>query len=346
MKKKVVRIPAYFFITFLIFSLSSCSPKPKLPVAGSARGQDMLTLLPAETSAFLVIDWNRSMNLKFVQKTIEEQAALQPYQKKIEAFSLNLKKDIYFVAVAVVGQMKKPAENLVLLANLEYQRDKLIPSGSEKDSNLKTYNGIPYFPFIEIEESAVVCLAFLDSSNLAIGSEKAVKKIIDVYTGKLPNILSNRNFKPYLKDINQNALTFGFFALPPDFLQPEINKNPSLQLWENVRYISSFSDYRNASYLTEIKIYAQDKDRHQKMAETLVGIKALGLGTTGQLPELGQVLDSLEITSTDRYVKIFINLKEELLEKLKKIMKERAGDFLPKKESAEVSKEKSEKKTI
>jgi hypothetical protein len=286
------------------------------------------------------------MNLGFIQKTISEQKELMPYQKKVEAFSLNLKKDVYFVTVAVTGGMKRAAENLVLLANMKYQKDKLIPPGSDKDSSLETYNGIPYFPFIEIKESAIVCLAFLDSSNIAIGSEKAIKKVIDVYTGKIPNILSNKNLKPYLKDIDHNSLTWGILASPTDLLQQEISKNPSLKLWENVRYISSFSDYRNGSYLTEIKIYGHDKEQHKKIAEMLVGIKAMGLGLTGQAPEVGQALDSLEITSTDRYVKVFINLKEELLEKLKKIMKERAGDFLSRKESADGPKEQQLKKNF
>jgi len=279
------------------------------------------------------------MNLEFIQKTISEQKELAPYQKKVEAFSLNLKKDVYFLTVAVTGGMKKAAENLVLLANLKYQKDKLIPPGSDKDSSLEIYNGIPYFPFIEIEESAVVCLAFLDSSNIAIGSEKAVKKVIDVYAGKIPNILSDRNLRPYLKDIDHNSLTWGILASPTDLLQQEISKNPSLKTWENVRYISSFSDYRNGSYLTEIKIYGQDKEQNKRLADVLVGIKAMGVGFTGQVPELGQALDSLEITSSDRYIKVFINLNEELLEKIKKTMKERAGDFLSRKECAEGLKE-------
>lgn len=329
MKKRTPGLFIHILVVFYAFFLISCQSQPRIPVAGSARGQDMLTLLPPETSAFLVIDWNRSMNLKFVQKTLEEHPEFQSYQKKIEAFSQNLKKDVYFVAVAVTGEMKKAFENLVLLANLKYQKDKLIPPVSAQNSNLKHYNGIPYFPFIEIEETAVVCLAFLDNSNLVIGSEKAIKKVIDVYTKKTPNILSNKDLKLYLKDINQKALNFGLLTVPTDFLQQEISKNPSLKLWENVRCISSFSDYRNGSYLTEIKIYAKDKKQHKKMAEGLTGIKALGLGMTGQVPELGQALDSLEITSTDRYVKLFLSLNEETLSKLKKVIKEKSSDSSP-----------------
>lgn len=65
----------------------SCAPAPKIPVAGQARGQDMLTLLPADTSAFMVADWNRLVNLKAVQKTIEEDKDLAAYRKKLKPLS-------------------------------------------------------------------------------------------------------------------------------------------------------------------------------------------------------------------------------------------------------------------
>ncbi|MGB9893001.1 MAG: hypothetical protein ACPLRA_01205 [Candidatus Saccharicenans sp.] len=315
-------------LCLLILNFFSCSPQPKIPVAGLAKGQDMLTLLPAETSAFIVIDWNQVINLKFIQKTIEDQKDIQAYQKKLESF-INLKNDVYFIAVAVAGEMKKVPGNLFMLVNLKYQKEKLIPTETEKESSLEYYEGIPFFPLIEIGEANIVCLAFLDSSNLAIGSEKTIKKVIEVYKGKSPNLLTNKDLKFYLKDINLKALSFSLFSIPADQLKAEINQNPYLKLMENVRYISSFSDYRQNAFLTEIKIYASQKEQHRKIAETLAGLKALGVGLSAQTPEISQALESMEITSSDRYVKVFINLKEDLLEKIKKAIKERPQDFLP-----------------
>ncbi|MGB9906344.1 MAG: hypothetical protein ACPLRR_03025 [Candidatus Saccharicenans sp.] len=319
---------SWVFPAVLILTLffSNCSPGPRHPVAGQARGQDLLTLLPAETSAFLVADWNRFINLKAVQKTIEEQKELSAYRKKAEAF-VDLQQGVYFVAVAVVGDTKKMAENAVLLVNLKYDRSKLVPEEQQNESNLEFYEGLPYFPFIEIEQSAVVCLAFLDDSNLAIGSEQAIKKVIDVYKGKAPNLLASREKRSYLKDINLKALTFGWLTVPAGLFQAEAGDNPAFKLAEKVRYISSFSDYRQQSYNLEIKIYAGTREEHKQIGETLSGLKALGIGLSGQAPEISQALDSLEITSSERYVKVFLSLKEDLIDRLKQSFKERlAGD--------------------
>lgn len=323
-KNRLLAVFSLFLILPLIFL--NCAPTPKIPVAGKARGQDMLTLLPADTSAFMVADWNRLVNLKAIQKTIEEEKELAAYRKKAEAF-VNLTRDVFLVAVAVAGDMTKPAENAILLVNLKYDRSKLIPADSQQESSLEYHEGIPFFPFIEIEESAVGCLAFLDDSNLAIGSEKAVKKIIEVYKGKVPNLLTSKEKRPYLKDINMNSLTFGWLTVPTGLFKAESSDNPAFKLMEKVRYVSSFTDYRQPSYTAEIKVYADSRDSHQKIAETLSGLKALGLGLSGEAPEIGQALNSLEITSSERYVKLYLSLKEDLIDGLKKIIRERmVGD--------------------
>ncbi|MCX8160044.1 MAG: hypothetical protein N3G18_03820 [Candidatus Saccharicenans sp.] len=321
------RLPAIFSLLFVLpMIFLSCAPPPRIPVAGKASGQDMLTLLPEDTRAFLVADWNRLINLKAVQKTLGEEKELEAYRKKAEAF-VNLTKDVFLVAVAVAGDMNRPAENAVFLVNLKYDRSKLIPAESQQESSLEYYEGIPFFPFIEIEESAVGCLAFLDDSNLAIGSEKAVKKIIEVYKGKIPNLLASKEKRPFLKDLNMKAMTFGWLSLPAGLFKNEQGGNPAFKLMEKVRYISSFTDYRQPSYTAEIKIYADSKDSHQKIAETLSGLKALGLGLSGEAPEVGQALNSLEITSGERYVKLYLSLNEDLIEGLKKLLKERmTGD--------------------
>jgi len=81
-----------------------------------------------------------------------------------------------------------------------------------------------------------------------------------------------------------------------------------------VKYISSFSDYKNSTYLNEIKLYAEEKDNLKSIADILTGFKSLGLGLGAQTPELKEVLEAIEITSTEKYLKVFISLKEEQLQ--------------------------------
>jgi len=185
MKKSRLIISFCLLLSLTTWFLPGCGPQARKPVAGSALGQDMLTLLPADTSAFFVLDWHKLINLKPIETWLGQQKELETYQKQLEAFQLDFKKDIYYLALAVVGEVNKPAEAVVALANLKYQKDKLIPAGSSNQKpELETYHGLSYLPMIEVEGKAMVCLAFLDSSNLAIGSEAAVKKSHRCLSGK------------------------------------------------------------------------------------------------------------------------------------------------------------------
>jgi len=324
MKKSRMAISFCLLLSLTAWFLPSCGPQARKPVAGSALGQDMLTLLPADTSAFFVLDWHKLVNLKPIETWLKQQKELEAYQKKIEAFQLDFKKDIYYLAVAVSGEVNKPAEGLVALVNLKYQKDKLIPAGSgNQKPELKTYNGLSYLPMVEVEGKAMVCLAFLDSSNLAIGSEAAVKKVIDVYQGKTPHFLSNKNSQTLVKDLNTRAITFGWLTVPAELVQSKLSQNPSLLPLSKVKYISSFSDYKNSAYLNEIKLYAEEKDNLKSIADILTGFKSLGLGLMTQSPELKQVLEAIEITTTEKYLKVFISLKEEQLQAITKLIKEK-----------------------
>lgn len=325
MRPKSFRLFLILILAFLL-EFTGCAPEARIPVAGSASGQDMLTLLPSDTSAFMVIDWSRANALPQLKTMLEQEPELQPYRKNLSSF-VDLNKDVYYLTLAVAGDLKKPAENFVLLVNLKYQREKLIPAKEEKDSTLEYYEGVPFFPLLEIEESAVVCVAFLDASNIAIGSEKSIKRIIDVYKKKIPGFLTRKEMKTYLKDLNTKALTFSFFSIPPELINQAVSRNPQFKMWENLRYFSAFSDYRNQVYSVEVKLYAQDKNQHQKMAEMLVGLKALGLGLAGQFPEITQVLNALEITSTEKYVKVYLGLKDELVDRMIKLAREKAKDL-------------------
>ena len=325
MKKSRLIISFCLLLSLTAWFLPGCGPQARKPVAGSALGQDMLTLLPADTSAFFVLDWHKLINLKPIETWLEQQKELETYQKKLEAFQLDFKKEIYYLALAVVGEVNKPAEAVVALANLKYQKDKLIPAGSgNQKPELETYNGISYLPMIEVEGKAMVCLAFLDSSNLAIGSEAAVKKVIDLYQGKTPHFFSNKNLKTLVKDLNTRAITFGWLTVPADLVQSKLSQNPSLMPLTKVKNISSFSDYKNSTYLNDIKLYAEDKDNLKSIADILTGFKSLSLGLGAQTPELKEVLDAIEITTTEKYLKVFISLKEEQLQAITKLIKEKS----------------------
>jgi len=70
--------------------------------------------------------------------------------------------------------------------------------------------------------------------------KRQLKKVIDVYQGKTPHFLSNKNSQNLVKDLNTRVITFGWLTVPGDLLQSKLSQNPSLMPLSKVKYISSF----------------------------------------------------------------------------------------------------------
>lgn len=62
---------------------------------------------------------------------------------------------------------------------------------------------------------------------------------------------------------------------------------------------------------------SDNEENNKKIADALNGFKALGGMVAAQKPELGELLNKIEISSTTDHVKIYCSLPEELLNKLK-----------------------------
>jgi hypothetical protein len=52
------------------------------------------------------------------------------------------------------------------------------------------------------------------------------------------------------------------------------------------------------------------------VADALTGIKSFGAMAAGEEPEIGELLNAIQITSGDDHVKIFAEIPEELIKKL------------------------------
>ena len=69
--------------------------------------------------------------------------------------------------------------------------------------------------------------------------------------------------------------------------------------------------------LAEIKRMSDNEENNKKIADALNGFKAFGAMAAAEKPEIGELLNKIEISSTAEHVKVYCSLPEELLNKLK-----------------------------
>lgn len=324
-----MRKSTIFSLVFLlaVIGFIACGKKSEAPKAGSASADDMLSLLPMNAKGVILVNVNQAMAIEAANKAISESDDYQKYLEFIEKTGVDPQKDIYYVAAALTAGFGEKEEKGVAVVNMKYEKDKILSLIKEKlaeeDKELveTDYNGMTLYAFKgdEDEEGA---FAFLDSSNVVVGNENEVKSVIDISQKKADNIYKNQALADLLAKTNKEGILWGAVLIPSEAVEKAASENPMMSSFEAVKAATLLFDYKNQNVLAEIKLMSDNEENNKKIADALNGFKALGGMAAAQKPELGELLNKIEISSTADHVKIYCSLPEELLNKLKSAIPE------------------------
>ena len=330
MKKKVAIL---FALLPVVFGLSSCA-KATAPKAGSAKATDMLSLLPSESKGVVVIDVHRIMETDAAAGfdiAVGENKA--KYDEFVQTAGVDPQKDVYYFVGAALGDLGQKEMDGVGLVNLRYQKEKLLALLQKERGEMTTeeYSGFTVYKAAATGEKKPVSGVFLDESNILFGTDAAVKKVIDVHQKKADNVWKNENVSVLLKGMNTAAMVWGGFSIPPDTMKQASSQNPMLGAFSDIRSIIMSFDYKDKNILAEIKAMSPDEAKNKQMADALNGFKALGAGAAAKEPQLGELLNKIEIGSASDHVKISAIIPEELLQSLGQKMKAQKSQGEPEK---------------
>ena len=310
-------------IIFALFSFISCEKGPLGAGAGAAQAEEMLRLLPQDVAAVFFIDVQRILTVesvdKLVNKKMEEKEfeKFTDYQKFVEMTGIELKKDVYFVAVALKEGEDTEDEHewAVGVVNLKYDKEALLSfiqakteeTGSELTE--EEYNGYTLYNYKEEDEEGT--FAFIDKSNIAAGNAPLVKSVIDVLQKKEDSVLQNEEFSALFKDTDKNALFWGGVLIPPEATAALSDEIPMAYNLESFQAVSLSFDYKNRTIIAEIKLRSSDPVSNQEMADNLIGLKEMGSMITIQDFNFAEVLDRIEITSAPDHVRIYASYPDD-----------------------------------
>jgi hypothetical protein len=351
----------YGLALVLVLTAFAACTKVGPPVAGSAKADDMLTMLPKDTMGVIIIDVNRAMNTEVVSKALKEGENAQKYQESIKKLGIDPQKDVYFVAIGLNGSISGGTTSGVGVLNLKYSKDVLLAKMKEEGAKFTegAYEGVATVSVAEGEKEEpenqkaeeaekkdagekkeggeqaeaaekpaapaapekVMMGAFLDASNIAVGPEKEVKAVIDILKKKAENATANAELMAQIKGVNKNAMAWGVFAFKPEDVKKMVESTPMLSSLASLKALILAFDYSNKILDIEIKAVTSDAGKNKEIADMLNGFKAMGSMAAGDKPEVGELMGKIEITSAADNVRIHAVLPEELLNKLGKMAK-------------------------
>jgi hypothetical protein len=291
------------------------------PKAGSATAADMLKLIPKDVQGVAMIDVHRVMTTDFVDKVIKESKDTQKYEEFVKGTGLDPQKDIYFAAVGFTAQKgleEKAGQGAAVVLNLKYNKDTLLAMLKERVPELKQeiYEGIPIYSFAEKEGAKPGFGCFLDDSNIAFGQENEVKAVIDVVKKKAENVLQNAPLSALLKSVNKTAMVWSASLISAEAMKQAATAVPMLSSLASLSAATVYFDYKDKSVEMEARMMGTDAEKNKQIADLLNGLKAFGNMAAAKKPEIGELMNKIEITSAPDHVRIYAKLPEELLTKL------------------------------
>jgi len=290
--------------------------------AAVSKTDEILTWLPQGAMGVFVIDAHRAMNTEFVDKSIKENKEYAKYQEFIKETGIDPQRDIYTVGIALMsetGEDGKPTAKPAAAINVAYKKDVLLAKLKEKATDVieQAYNGVTIYGVKDKDDEKPMFGAFFDDTHILFGTETTIKALIDVAQKKAGNVTKSEVLAPLMKTVNKGALLWSAISIPKE-LAAEAQKSPMTADLEAITALQLYFDYKDKALQFEIKGIGGDAAKNKKLADTLNGFKALGSMAGGEKPEIGELINSVEISSAPDNIKIYANLPEALLTKLSK----------------------------
>ncbi|MCX6574593.1 MAG: DUF3352 domain-containing protein [Candidatus Aminicenantes bacterium] len=301
--------------------------------SGAAAGEALIKMMPKSTAGVVAVDVKRLMETEAAKKALQEPQAKAKYDELVKMSGIDPMKDISYLALGLVGSpVGTPGGmNGGAVVNLKYDQAKLQALIKEMAPGAKqeTYNGVTIYTGLDgTEAKQQTGAAFLDATHIVIGSEQAVKGIIDVRQKKTESMAKNAEMTALLKKVDKSGLVWGAFAVPQDLLKKGIESQPQLKVLEGVTGLTMSVDYRLATVVADIRTVGGTKEQNATLASTLNGFKSLGAMFAAQEPVVGEALNGIEISSGQDYTRLAINLSQEIIDKLGKFAQSKAGDLI------------------
>jgi len=273
----------------------------------------LLSLIPDDSAIVCKIKINDLLNIDSIKKQLESNLDTE-FVKNLEAAGLNMHNisNIYF---AVSPQESSKYTNGIFLfeTNKSLSIDKYVEITKEDSGitiNKEEYKKHTiYIIPTENPESNAYFLQFSDKIA-AIGSEKTLKKSIDLYEKDSDNSISNNKtaLNLYSKIIHDDM--FWVLALDPNSLIKENIK----QFFPIIDNGVSGIDFKDDTLLLNAKLYCKNNQEAQKLQST---IQVYTMLITSN-PSMGIMSDDIKTELKNNELTLNIQLSADILESIAK----------------------------
>jgi hypothetical protein len=152
---------------------------------------------------------------------------------------------------------------------------------------------------------------------------------VDLAQGSGKSILKNAAMMKYVDKLKKGSMFWLAIGNIPDKIKnaPAGGMMP-VDLSKAEAFIG-YLDYKGKTFSGEFQLISYNEQGNKQIVEMLNGLKALGAMGSAKEPELGQLLNGIQLSSAADNIKLAFSLSEELMNKLSDKAKDKAKGMMP-----------------
>jgi len=319
MKKKMVTLSLVLVMLVLV-------PACKKKAAGQMSSEAMLTMVPAGPIMLMAFDFQRFSNLNFFDKALKEDwqknakgaKEFKDYQDFMQQTGIDLQKDVYAVVVALYGSFEDKDPKALGVVNLKYDEAKLLSVLKSKKVVMaeESYGGRTLFTLKSDDSSKDMRLAFLNKGTIVAGSPEPVKHAIDKAAKKGQSVLKTAALMKYVDKLDKKSM----FWLAVGNIPTKMKEAPAGGMMpidlSKAEAFTAVADFKNKVLAGELRLISNNEAGNKQIVDMLNGLKSLGAMGAAKEPELGELLNGIQLSSAADHIKLTFTLSEALLDKL------------------------------
>ena len=333
------------WIVVLVFAMLLVVPACKKKAVGQMNTEAMLDMVPEGSMMIMAFDFQRFAALNFFDKALKEdwkknaKAAedFKDYQEFVQKTGVDLQKDVYAIVAAVYGNLDSEKPEVLGVANLKYDEAKLLAVFKEKGvfSGEEKYGDRSLYTLKNDDASKDMRLAFLNKASILFGSPLQVKKAIDLADKKGKSVRQTAALMKYVDKLDKKSM----FWLAVGNIPEKMKSAPAGGMMpvdlSKAEAFTAVADFKNKVLSGELRLISKNEAGNKQIVEMLNGLKALGAMGSAKEPELGQLLNGIQLSATADAITLSFSLPEELMNKLGDKAKDKANSMMPPAAAAE-----------
>jgi len=346
MNKKMV------VLTLVLATLLVIMPACKKKAPGRLSGESALAMVPDGAIMVLNFDFLKFSDLALFDKMLKDDwkkeggpgKVFANYPDFVQKTGIDLKKDVYSVTAGIYGELGGAEPQMVALVNLKYDKEKVL--GLLRQNSVivaeDNYHGLGLYT-LKGEESdkdglrtlsqegskKEARLVFLTPYAVAIGTEAQVKLAVDLAQGSGTSILKNGAMMKYVDKLKKDTMLWlAIGTIPDKYKNAPAGGMMPVDLSKAEAFIGQV-DYKGKTFSGKFQLLSNNEAGNKQVVDMLNGLKALGAMGSAKEPELGQLLNAIQLNASADAITLAFSLPEELMNKLSDKAKDKAKGMMP-----------------